>query len=300
MRGWNSAINRRQFARPGMPLQPLGEWPDDFRYPDVTFRDRVTFREGNLTFEVAHDRGECEDSAWTWVPELKLLAPGDLFIYAVPNAGNPQKVQRWVGEWAAGLRKMSALDAELMIPGHGFPIFGADRIRTALDDTATLLETIEGQTVALMNQGATLDRILQEVEVPADLLEKPYLRPAYDHHEFLIHNIWRLYGGWWEGEPDNLLPAPRAARASEWVALAGGLDGVLARAEELRANGELQLACHIIEYAVLAEPGSADAHDLRATIYEERAGEQLSSMSRGVFTFASDSSKAGKRDGFEP
>lgn len=38
---------------------------------------------------------------------------------------------------------------------------------------------------------------------------------------------------------------------------------------------------------------------LRAKIYEERALEQLSSMSRGVFTFASDSSKAGKRDGFQ-
>ncbi|HJM76407.1 MAG TPA: alkyl sulfatase dimerization domain-containing protein [Dehalococcoidia bacterium] len=299
-RGWNSAINRRQFARPGMPLQPLGEWPDDFRYPDVTFRDRVTFSEGDLTFELTHDRGETEDSTWTWVPELNLLAPGDLFIYAVPNAGNPQKVQRWVGEWAVGLRKMAALDAELLIPGHGFPIFGADRIHTALDDTATLLETIEGQTLALMNQGATLDRVLHEVEIPADLLEKPYLRPVYDHPEFLIRNVWRLYGGWWEGEPDNLLPAPRAAQATEWVALAGGIDAVLARAEELRASGSLQLACHIIEYAVLAEPDSADAHDLRAQIYEERAEEQLSSMSRGIYTFASDSSKAGMRDGFEP
>ena len=299
-RGWNAAINRRQFARPGMPLERLGEWPGEFRYPDVTFRDRVTFREGDLTFELTHDRGETEDSTWTWVPELKLLAPGDLFIYAVPNAGNPQKAQRWVGEWAVALRKMAALDAELMIPGHGFPIFGAERIRTALDDTATLLETIEGQTLALMNEGATLDRVLHEVEIPSDLLEKPYLRPVYDHPEFLIRNVWRLYGGWYEGEPDNLLPAPRAAQAGEWVALAGGLDGVLARAEELRAGGELQLACHIIEYAVLAEPGSADAHDLRAKIYEERAGEQLSSMSRGVYTFAADSSKAGKRDGFQP
>ena len=92
--------------------------------------------------------------------EGKILAPGDLFIWATPNAGNPQKVQRYPGEWAAALRDMATLDAALMIPGHGLPVFGAERIRTALSDTAELLETIEMQVLALMNEGVTLDRVI--------------------------------------------------------------------------------------------------------------------------------------------
>jgi len=290
--GWNTAINTRQFA---IPMERF-RWQEQYRYPDVTYERRLTFRSGECTFELRHTRGETEDGTWTWVPERKILHPGDLFIWAVPNAGNPQKVQRFAGEWAAGLREMAALGAETMLPGHGFPIFGADRIRQALTDSAELLESIEGQVLALMNQGVTLDTVLHSVEYPAHLLEKPYLQPVYDDPQFLVRNVWRLYGGWWDGEPDNLLPAPRAEQAREWVALAGGLDAVMTRANALLAEGNLRLACHLAEFAVLAEPGSKAAHELRAEAFGRRAKLEPSSMARNILNHAALSSAQGVRD----
>jgi alkyl sulfatase BDS1-like metallo-beta-lactamase superfamily hydrolase len=271
-------------------------WQEQYRYPDVAYAERLTFGRGDLTFELRHGRGETEDATWTWIPERSFLFPGDLFIWAVPNAGNPQKVQRYVGEWAAALREMAALGAETMVPGHGFPIFGADRIRVALTDTADLLDSLESQVLAFMNAGAPLDRILHEVEIPERLLDKPYLRPVYDHPQFILRNIWRLYGGWYDGEPDNLLPAPRAEQAREWVALAGGLDAVLARAAALRDEGSLRLACHLVEFAVIAEPGSKAAHDLRADIYGARSKLAVSSMERNILNHAALASLQGKRD----
>jgi len=291
-RGWNAAINVRQFAFPVARF----EWPEHYRYPDVAYHDRLTFRSGELTFELNHGRGETDDATWTWIPERKILAPGDLFIWAASNAGNPQKVQRFAGEWAAALRKMTALGAETMIPGHGLPIFGADRIRTALTDTADLLDSLEAQVLALMNAGAPLDRVLHEVKMPEHLLAKPYLRPVYDHPQFILRNIWRLYGGWYDGEPDNLLPAPRAEQAREWVSLAGGLDKVLARAAALKAEGNLRLACHVVEFAVLAEPASKEAHSVRTDVYAARAKLEESSMSRNILNHAALASEQGKRD----
>ena len=236
--GWNAAINKRQFA---LPVERFA-WPDVYRYPDVTYQDRLTFTQGGLTFELHHARGETDDATWTFVPELRALHPGDLFIWAVPNAGNPQKVQRFAGDWAAALRQMAGCAPEIMLCGHGLPIFGAGRVRQALTDTAELLETIEAQTLALMNHGVPLDRVLHEVEIPERLCDLPYLRPVYDHPQFLVRTVWRRYGGWYDGEPDNLLPAPRAEQAREWVTLAGGLEHVLARARELAASGDLRLA----------------------------------------------------------
>ena len=290
--GWNTAINRRQFAIDA----PQFKWQEEYRYPDVTYQSRMRFNTGKLTFELRHTRGETDDATWTWVPERKLLAPGDLFIWAVPNAGNPQKVQRYSGEWAAGLREMAALGAETLLPGHGLPIFGAGRIAAALTDTAELLESVEGQVVALMNTGTTLDRVIHEVQVPQHLLEKPYLKPVYDDPQFLIRNVWRLYGGWYDGEPDNLLPAPRAEQAREWIALSGGLDPVLARVQELREAGNLRLACHLVEYAVIAEPASKEAHALRADVYSARSKLQESSMARNILNHAALASAQGKRD----
>ncbi len=290
--GWNTAINLRQFALP----QARFSWPEQYRYPDVTYDDRLTFRRGDCTFELHHACGETDDATWTWVPERKILAPGDLFIWATPNAGNPQKVQRYCGEWAAALREMAGLGAKTLLPGHGLPLTGAGRIRQALSDTAELLESLEAQVLALMNAGAPLDRVLHEVVVPAHLLEKPYLRPVYDHPQFILRNIWRLYGGWYDGEPDNLLPAPRAEQAREWVALAGGLDAVLARAAALQATGNLRMASHLVEFGVINAPGSKEAHTLRAEIYAARSKLAVSSMERNILNHAAAASAEGKRD----
>ncbi len=290
--GWNTAINRRQFA---IDL-PEWSWPDSYRDPDVTYADHLTFTRGEMTFELHHDRGETDDATWTHVPELGVIHPGDLFIWAVPNAGNPQKVQRYLSDWAAALRKMAALEPEILLSGHGLPIFGTERITPALLDTAEVLDSIEHQTLALMNQGKNLDTCLHEVEFPAHLADRPYLRPVYDHPQFLIRNVWRRYGGWYDGEPDNLLPAPRAQQASTWVELAGGVDAVLARAESLLAAGDARMACHLVEYAALAEPANPEVWGVRGRVYAARSAEQESSMARNILNHAALASEQSKRD----
>ena len=290
--GWNAAINTRQF---GFGLTRL-EFPTAFRQPDVTYADTLTFERGDLTFELRHARGETDDATWTWVPARKILHPGDLFIWAVPNAGNPQKVQRYLSDWAAALREMAALEPEVMLAGHGLPIFGSDRVVPALTDTADLLDAVESQTIELMNLGKPLDEVIHTVEVPARLRDKPYLRAVYDHPQFLVRNVWRRYGGWYDGEPDNLLPAPRSEQARAWVDLAGGVGPVLDRVRGLVAEGDLRLACHLLEFAVLAEPGSAEAHEVRTEVYRARAGQQESSMARNILAHAALSSEQGVRD----
>src|SRR5262249_31989931 len=157
-----------------------------------------------------------------------------------------------------------------------------ERVRTALLDTAELLDSIEHQTLALMNEGLNLDAVLHAVDVPAHLQDKPYLQPVYDHPQFLVRNVWRRYGGWYDGEPDNLLPAPRAQRAGGWVGLAAGVARLLDRAQELVAEGDLRRACHLVEFAVLAVPDSPQAHGVRGDVYLARAAEQVSSMARNI------------------
>ena len=72
-----------------------------------------------------------------------------------------------------------------------------------------------------MNEGAPLDQVVQSVRAPAELLAKPYLRPIYDEPEFIVRNLWRLYGGWYDGDPSHLKPAPArelAASSPRWPA----------------------------------------------------------------------------------
>jgi alkyl sulfatase BDS1-like metallo-beta-lactamase superfamily hydrolase len=280
--GYNAQINRRQFQ-----LDDL-TWPTEYRYPDRTYAGELRVEVGGLCFELHHARGETDDHTWTWVPERRVLCPGDLFIWASPNAGNPQKVQRYPAEWAAALRQMAALDPapEILLPGHGLPVIGAGRIRQALGDTAELLESLVEQVLALMNAGARLDEVIHSVSAPRHLLERPYLRPVYDEPEFIVRNIWRLYGGWYDGNPASLKPAPDAEVARELAALAGGASRLAARAQELAGTGDVRLACHLAEMAALAAPADAGVHAVRAAVFERRAQESSSTMARGVYGFA--------------
>jgi alkyl sulfatase BDS1-like metallo-beta-lactamase superfamily hydrolase len=284
--GYNTAINRRQFG-----VDEL-EWPLDYRYPDRTYRDELELEIGGERFELHHAKGETDDYTWTWIPGRRTICCGDLFIWAVPNAGNPQKVQRYPREWVQALRAMAELDAELLLPGHGLPVVGAERVRAALEDSAALLESLVEQTLALMNEGAALDQILQAVRAPANLLEKPYLRPIYDEPEFIVRNLWRQFGGWYDGNPAHLKPAPDAALANELAELAGGPERLAGRALELAEAGELRLAGHLAELAALAAPDDGTAQRARAEVNERRAGDASSTMARGVFNAAARESRA--------
>ncbi len=289
--GWNRAINARQFGGVS-PTHGMGVGgsrrflDDDVAIPTRTFADRMGVRFGDVELDLRHGRGETDDHLWAWWPAERALFVGDFVTWVFPNAGNPQKVQRYPGEWATALREMMALDAELLLPAHGLPIAGRDRVRLVLDDLATALEALVRGTLQLMNEGATLDAILQEVRLPAETLERPWCRPVYDEPEFVVRNVWRQFGGWWDGQAANLKPAPHAALAGEIVTLAGGVAPLLRRAEELGAGGELRLACHLADYAVAADPDDTAAHAVRSQLYALRRGAESSLMAKGVFAAA--------------
>lgn len=290
--GYNGIVNQRQFGFD----EPV--FPRRFRFPDHTIGAGETLQIGSTELQLFHDKGETDDHLWIFVPQSGLLYTGDLFIWASPNCGNPQKAQRYPREWAIALRKMAALGATTLLPGHGPVILGAERIRQALCETAELLETILNQTLALMNQGASLDEVLHGVKMPEALLARPYLRPVYDDPRFIVRNLWRLYGGWYDGNPANLLPAPVRDLAEAVSELAGGPGNLLARAQREAENGRLDLACHLIELATQAEPDNIRLHQARAEIYRTRVKAESSLMSKGVFGAAARDSekKISKRE----
>jgi alkyl sulfatase BDS1-like metallo-beta-lactamase superfamily hydrolase len=290
--GYNHAVNRRQFGGVG---GGLGEGRDRFSLdwvrPQVTFRDRLVLDVGDLEIELHHDLGETDDHSWAWLPRQRYLITGDFLCWIFPNAGNPQKAQRYPLEWAAALRAMADLDAELLLPAHGLPIAGRDRIRRVIDDVATVLESLVADVLELMNEGADLDTIVHSVRADPDLLDRPYLQPIYDEPEFVVRNVWRLYGGWYDGNPSRLKPPTDARAAEELAALAGGVEVLTQRALELADADDLRLACHLVELAVQADPLDRAAHRARADVYDRRRRVERSRMAKGIYRWAADESR---------
>jgi glyoxylase-like metal-dependent hydrolase (beta-lactamase superfamily II) len=284
--GWNGRINQRQFSLP----QPV--FPHHFDWPTLTFRDALTQRLGDLEVHIRAAKGETDDACWVWVPARGYLFTGDLIIWQAPNCGNPQKVQRYPAEWADALDAMAGLGAEWLFPGHGLAVQGRDAVRTLLTETARYLRVIIDQVLERMNAGQTPEEIFHAVEPDPELATRPYLQANYDHPKFIVRNLLRLWGGWWNGNAADLLPATSETQAKEIAALAGGVDTLVARGRALLKDGNSTLAAHCAEWATRAAPADRAAQELKRDVYQRRLGEESSLMAQGIYRAAMNDARA--------
>jgi alkyl sulfatase BDS1-like metallo-beta-lactamase superfamily hydrolase len=274
---YNSIVQAQQFDSPGY-IYPTGQ-----RRPDEVYDDTLSLAIGGEDIRLFHGRGETDDATFVWLPKRRILASGDFVIWVFPNAGNPRKVQRYAAEWAVALRKMEQLKPEVLIPGHGPVVFGEVRASQVLRDGAEVLEYLTTETLALLNQGATLNQILHAVRVPAKVLEKPYLRAKYDDPEFLVRAIYHFYAGWFDGNPAQLKPARDADVALELARLAGGADKLADRAAVLAQEGQLRLAAHLSELASTAAPESQRIQSVRAAVLRKCVDGETSMIAKAFY-----------------
>ncbi|MCA9604375.1 MAG: MBL fold metallo-hydrolase [Myxococcales bacterium] len=298
--GHNVAINARQFGGTvrASTDSAVADGYHTFETPALPptelYETRLDLTVGGERFEVHHCRGETDDHTWVFCPDRGVLCPGDLFIWAVPNAGNPQKVQRYPWEWAAGLRTMAACQPRSICPGHGGPVVDDPAlVQRILLETADFLDDIVEQTIEALNDGSPphVD-IVHRVALPVS--DSPWLQNVYDDAEFIIRNVVRYYGGWWSGRPSELKPPPRDALATELARLAGGAGALLRRAEDLLERGEPRLAGSLADLALEASPDDPDVQKRVAAIYEARAEEEDSLMARNLFHSAAAYAREGR------
>jgi alkyl sulfatase BDS1-like metallo-beta-lactamase superfamily hydrolase len=240
-------------------------------------------RIGGLTFQFHHARGETDDETWVFCPDNRVLCTGDTFVWCSPNAGNPYKVQRYARDWADALEKMAALKPLHLLPGHGPAMEGEGQIEEALLSTAHLLRSVHDQVVAGMNHGKWLEDIIRDMDWPAT--DKPWLQPIYDHPEFIARNVYRLYGGWWNGDAADILPAHSHDIAAALVGATGAAP-ILERARKLRDDGDLQIACHLVDFVRKGDPDNREAWELWRDLFTARAEQERSLMARGAFKAA--------------
>ena len=274
--GRRAYIASLQFSRPADTLRPQQDWasfpPPSFVYPDTTFNDYLEFKVGGVTFQLQHALGETDDAIWVWIPERKVAFIGDLLIGGCPNTGNPLKEQRYTPEWAENLEKVAEKKPDFVV-GSG-PVISGQDVQERLLNTARLLRYIQDEVVRLLNEGYWIEDILDRVKVPEELTNKTYLAGNYGHPTFVIHDVYRRYTGWYDGNPSELFPSRSSVIAAEVLRFAAP-EKVIDRARELQREGDVQLALHLTDFVVNGaedESKRREAVLLKADLLDARAG----------------------------
>ena len=86
--------------------------------PDVTFDRAFDLDLGGRRVQVRHhDRAVTPGDSYVYLPDQRVLITGDLLVNPMPFA-----LSSYPSGWISTLEQLDALDASVMVPGHGEPL----------------------------------------------------------------------------------------------------------------------------------------------------------------------------------
>jgi alkyl sulfatase BDS1-like metallo-beta-lactamase superfamily hydrolase len=158
---------------------------------------------------------------------------------------------------------------EVLIAQHQWPTWGNERIVAFLKKQRDLYEFIHDQSVRLLNQGLTPTEMAEQLQLPPSLASEWYARGYYGTLRHNAKAVYQFYLGWYDANPADLDPLPRAEAARKQVEYMGGAEAVLKRAREDFAAGQYRWVASVTSQLVFADPANKAARDLGADALEQ-------------------------------
>ncbi|RJP84969.1 MAG: MBL fold metallo-hydrolase [Desulfobacteraceae bacterium] len=252
--------------------------------PTVTFADELTDEIAGIRLQLRHAPGETSDQIFVWLPDKKVLLPGDNIYKTFPNLYTIRGTMfRNPADWVKSLDMMRALRPEYLVPCHTGPVSGADTIYRTLTDYRDGIAYVHDQTIRGMNMGFTPDELVQTIHLPPHLAKSPYLQEFYGTVAWSVRSIFDGNLGWFDGNPSRLFPLPPLDRAREISKLAGGDAELLAKAEKAFHDGNLQWTLELTDHLMRLNPDNKKATDLRVKSLTALGAQQSNPNARHYY-----------------
>jgi cyclase len=172
----------------------------EFRYrsPGLTFTDRATLRLGDRDVELMHwGRANTAGDVVAWVPDVKVLAAGDIVVYPFPYATGS-----YLSEWAQVLKRLEATPYEALVPGHG-PVM---RDRKYAAEVRGVLESVMSQARAAYKPGMTAEELRGKINLEAERQriagDDAFIGVNFDNMigNLAVGRAWQELAGQWQPE----------------------------------------------------------------------------------------------------
>jgi glyoxylase-like metal-dependent hydrolase (beta-lactamase superfamily II) len=124
-------------------------------FPTKTFADRLTLSLGDREVQVLHySRAVTPGDALLYLPNERIVITGDLLVNPISFA-----LSCYPTEWLQTLEKIDALDARIIVPGHGAPL----RDETLLHATMDVFRLLLREGKAAKAKGLDPDQARQSI-----------------------------------------------------------------------------------------------------------------------------------------
>ncbi|KFN02008.1 MBL fold metallo-hydrolase [Bacillus clarus] len=152
---------------------------------------------------------------------------------------------------------------------HNWPRFGNQQCIDYLEKQRDVYQYINDQTLRLINQGYTLEKVGRMVKLPKGLKDEWYNHSFYGTVNHNAKAVYQKYIGWYNGNPVDLNKLFPEDSAKKYVAYMGGEDAVLEKAKKSFQNGEYQWVAEVTKQVIYANPNNKDAKLLCADALEQ-------------------------------
>jgi len=248
--------------------------------------EEITLDGVQMVFQNAPDT-EAPVEMNTYFPQFKALWTSEIVTGTVHNiytlrGAQVRNAHNWSKEIALTLYKFGQ-EAEVMFASHSWPRWGNARIQEVLRAQRDAYANLNNQVLHYANQGVTINEIHNVYEVPKSLRDQWAVRSYHGDVQNNSRAVINRFLGHYDGNPANLIPLSPKDSAPLYVEMMGGSAKIVAKGEELLAEGKLLLATEILNKLIFAEPQNQQARRLLADAYEQLGYRAESTSVRNSF-----------------
>ncbi len=241
-----------------------------FIAPTRTFADTMNVTIAGVRMEFFYAPSEAPDEIAIYLPDSKTLLSAEVIQGpTLPNIHTLRGTKfRDPVQWVKSIDLLRSKRAVNMVPSHGQPVYGKEKVEEVLRMTRDGIQFVHDQTIRHMNKGLTPDELAEAVKFPPHLeTYKPYLRQYYGSVKHSVRQVYTGYLGWFEGDPVDLDPTPFTERAQRTVDLMGGRNKVLRAASKAFDEGDNQWVAELTTLIIRIDHDDMEARRLKAASY---------------------------------
>lgn len=239
----------------------VGDGQYYFLQPTHLLEEETTLSIDGVELELYPAPGETDDTCIVWLPSEKVLCCGDNYYGCWPNLYALRGGQyRDIAQWIDSLDKVLSFPAEAVLPGHTKPLIGYEYAQEVLGNYKDSMKEVLLQTLDFMNEGYTVDEVIERVNLPEHLQGLEYMGEFYGTIEGSIRSIYQAYFGWFDGNPTNLNKLPRKVFATKFMEMISDEAMVIEKIEKASTSEECLWALELCD--ILLDTGSFDETEL--------------------------------------
>ena len=256
----------------------------------LTAEDSETRDVLGLEMTFVHSGGENAAHMIIYSPKYKTVFTGDeLQGPAGPQLHSPRGTKfRDTNAWVIALDKIRAFEPDHMLPGHGRAEYGKENVDKILITYRDAMQFQHDQAIRLINQGKSPDDLANEIVIPDYLTLDPFTIQTYGNVKTNVRSYFTGYVSWFDGNPANLDPLPKAEEDAKLVEAMGGRDKVLKLSEKAMTDGDIKWSVALSDKLVRIDNNDMQARYLKAAGLRHLGYSNITSSSRAFYLAAAD------------